>query len=141
MQNGLVKKLPLGFIAIIIVFTVAIGVAFFFATQSVVKTSYMEKSTLSAEFLVEQLDVKKVEALAQQPEENDIYTELQQQLTRLLELNPLTYMYIVVPPAEGEEEAMTLVDGGDFSTGEVYALGETMEGVYYDMVVEELVVF
>ncbi|MEE1130649.1 MAG: methyl-accepting chemotaxis protein [Caryophanon sp.] len=138
MKNWLLKKLALGFFAIVFVFTVTIGFAFFFATQSIVKTSYMEKSTLSAEFLVEQLDLNKVQQLVDNAEENDVYTELQQQLTKLLELNPLTYMYIVVPPVDGQQDAMTLVDGGDFSTGEVYALGESMEGVHYDLVLEEL---
>lgn len=138
MRNWLFKKLALGFFAIVFVFTVAIGFAFFIATQSIVKTSYMEKSTLSAEFLVEQLDINKVQQLVNSPEENDVYIELQEQLTKLLELNPLTYMYIVVPPVDGQEDAMTLVDGGDFSTGDVYALGETMEGVHYDLVLQEL---
>lgn len=138
MRNWLFKKLALGFFAIVLVFTVAIGFAFFIATQSIVKTSYMEKSTLSAEFLVEQLDINKVQQLVNNPEENDVYTELQEQLTKLLELNPLTYMYIVVPPVNGQEDAMTLVDGGDFSTGDVYALGETMEGVHYDLVLQAL---
>lgn len=138
MKNWLLQKLFVGFLGIIVVFTVAIGFAFFFATKSIVQTSYMEKSTLSAEFLVDQIDVNKVQQLASNPVENEIYTELQQQLTDLLELNPLTYMYIIVPPLPGETEATTLVDGGDFSTGEVYKMGETIEGIEYNVVLEGL---
>ena len=131
-NSNLLVKLLFGFIVVTILFVIAIGSAFYFATNSIVKSSYMEKATLTAEYLVNQLDVEKVEALAQNPQENEIYQELQQQLSNLLEINPITYMYIVVEPLPGEEEATTLVDGGDFSTGEVYALGETMDGVFYE---------
>ena len=128
----------IGFIVVTLLFVVSIGGAFFFATKSIVKSSYMEKATMSAEFLVETIDIEKVEQLAKNPEENDLYYELQKELTELLNLNPLTYMYIAVEPLDGEEEAMTLVDGGDFESGDVYAIGETMDGVYYQDILAAL---
>ena len=36
----------------------------------------MEKATMSAEFLVETIDIAKVEQLAENPEESDLYNEL-----------------------------------------------------------------
>lgn len=134
-KSSLLKKLIVGFIITTLLFVISIGFAFFFATKSIVKSSYMEKATMSAEFLVETIDIAKVEQLAENPEESDLYNELQKQLTELLDLNPLTYMYIVVEPLDGEEEAMTLVDGGHVESGDVYAIGETMDGVYYDDII------
>lgn len=97
----------------------------------------MEKATMTAELLLERVDIEKYEQLANNPEENKLYFELQKQLTELLEYNPITYMYVVVPPAEGEE-AMTLVDAGDLQSGDVYALGDTMDGVYYKEVMASI---
>ncbi|MER1999704.1 MAG: hypothetical protein ABS882_08010 [Lysinibacillus sp.] len=136
-SSGLVKKISFGFLIIVVLFVVIIGSTMIWAMNSVIKHTYMEKATMTAELLIERIDVKKFEQLAANPQENDLYFELQEQLTHLLELNPITYMYVVVPPVEGEE-AMTLVDGGDLQSDDVYVLGDTMDGVYYDDIIASI---
>lgn len=136
-KDNLIKRLVLVFILMTFVLVVSIGTAFFFATRSIVQTSYMEKATYAAEYLMNQLDLKKIEKLANNPEENELYFELQEQLTGFLEINPLQYMYIVVEPTEGEE-GVALIDAGDLNSDDVYALGDTVEGVFYYEVLEGL---
>jgi len=84
------------------------------------------------------LDVEKYEQLASKPEEGELYFELQKDLTQLLEVSPITYIYVAVPPKDGEEEGTVLVDGGDLNSDEVYDIGETIDGVYYKEVLVKL---
>ena len=128
-KHELLKQLVIGFIIVISCFVISIGAAMTWVTSSVVKHTYMEKATMTAELLLERIDMKKYEQLAAAPQQNELYFELQAQLTDLLNYNPITYMYVVVAPTEGEE-ATTLVDAGDLSSDDVYALGDTMDGVF-----------
>ena len=136
-KNVLLKQLVIGFIIVISCFVISIGAAMTWVTSSVVKHTYMEKATMTAELLLERIDTKKYEQLAANPQQNELYYELQAQLTDLLNYNPITYMYVVVAPTEGEE-ATTLVDAGDLSSDDVYALGDTMDGVFYEEVLASI---
>ena len=134
----LITKIAMGFFLIVFILVVTIGGAMIWSTNSIIQHSYMEKATLTAETLVENLELDQYEVLANNPEENDLYFELQSQLTRMLEINPITYMYIAIPAKSGEKEATTLVDAGDLNSDEVFHIGEVLEGVYYDTVLEQL---
>ena len=138
-QNKMLfTKLLIGFVAIVSVLVISIGATLIWATKSIVTHSYMEKATLSATTLYEYMDLEKYEQLAQNPEESNLYFELQEQLTDILSLNPITYLYVAVAPQSGEEEATTLVDAGDLSSDDTYHIGDVLEGVYYDQVLSQL---
>jgi len=138
-QNKLLlSKLIIGFVAIVAVLVISIGSTLIWATKSIVTHSYMEKATLSAMSLYENIDLKKYEQLAQDPEEGELYFELQSQLTNILNVNPVTYLYVVTAPLSGEKEGTTLVDAGDLQEDNTYLIGEVMDEVYYDEIVSRL---
>ena len=136
-NRQLLSKILIGFVIVVIGLVLSIGSAMIWSTKSIINHSYMEKSTLIAEQLLENLNIEKYEQLAANPEEGELYFELQQQLTELLDVSPITYIYIAVPPKAGEE-GTALVDAGDLKTDDVYHIGETIDGVYYDEVINEL---
>ncbi|MEE1131615.1 MAG: methyl-accepting chemotaxis protein [Caryophanon sp.] len=135
-NNPLLTRIAVGFVAIVTVLVVVIGATLIWATNSIVQYSYMEKATLTAQELVQNIDVTAYEELAKNPEEGALYYELQEQLTLMLEHNPITYIYVAGPPKAGEEKATTLVDAGDLNSDDTYAIGEPIDGVYYDKIVE-----
>ena len=137
-NRQLLSKILIGFVIVVFVLVLSIGAAMIWSTKSIITHSYMEKSTLIAEKLLENIDVEKYEQLAANPIESELYFELQEELTRLLEVSPIAYIYIAVPPKDGEEEGMALVDGGDLSGDEVYHIGETIDEVYYDDILRNL---
>lgn len=135
-NNPLLTRIAVGFVAIVTVLVLVIGATLIWATNSIVQYSYMEKATLTAQELVQNIDVAAYEQLAKNPEEGALYYNLQEQLTLMLEHNPITYIYVAGPPKDGEEEATTLVDAGDLNSDDTYAIGEPIDGVYYDKIVE-----
>lgn len=135
-NKQLVSKIIIGFVLVVVVLVASIGSTLVWATNSIVHHSYMEKATLTAEALLDNLDMDKLEKLAANPKEGSLYTELQSQLTNMLEINPITYIYVVTPPKSGEAEGMTLLDGGALDSEDVYHIGETMDSVYYNEVLE-----
>ena len=138
-QNKLLlSKLIIGFVAIVAVLVISIGSTLIWATKSIVTHSYMEKATLSAMSLYENIDLKKYEQLAQNPEEGELYFELQSQLTNILNVNPVTYLYVVTAPLSGEKKGTTLVDAGDLQGEDTYLIGDVMDEVYYDEIVSQL---
>lgn len=134
----LVTKIAKGFFIVVVLLVITIGGAMIWATNAIIQHSYKGKATLTAESLVENLDLDRYEELANNPEENDLYFELQSHLTNMLEVNPITYMYVAIPPQNGEKEATTLVDAGDLNSDDVFHIGEVLEGVYYDKVLKKL---
>lgn len=137
-NNSIFIRLAWMFVAVIIAFVISLTVALFKLTEDVMKYAYMEKATISADYLVDRLDVSKYEQLAQDFEENELYFELQDELTNLLNLNLLTYLYVVVPPEGEGKDGITLVDAGDLEKGDVYPLGEPMEGVRYNTILKHI---
>ena len=134
MENGnrqLLMKLASGFVIVVLTLVVTLGITVKWSAQSIIMHSYMEKATLTAEKLVENIDVHKYEELAKNPVEGELYFELQEHLTEMLEINPITYMYVAIPPKAGEDEATTLVDAGALNSGDVFHIGETLDQVYY----------
>ena len=134
----LLSKLTIGFVAIVLVLVISIGSTLIWATKSIVTHSYMEKATLSAMSLYENIDLKKYEQLAQNPVEGELYFELQEQLTDILQVNPITYLYVVTAPLSGEKEGTTLVDAGDLQGDDTSRIGDVMDEVYYDEVISQL---
>lgn len=138
-NQQLIVKIFIGFLAVVATLVLTMGATMIWATKSIVTHSYMEKATLTAQVLVENIDVEKFEQLAANPQENDLYFELQQELTNIIQLNPITYMYVAVAPKQGEVEGMTLVDGGDLNSEDTYQLGDTLDDVYYNDIMAHLV--
>ena len=136
-NKSLIQKILIGFVIVVTFLVISIGSAMVWSSNKIIQYSYMEKATLTAEKLEQNLDLKKYEELANHPVESDLYFELQSQLTEMLQINPITYMYVAIPPKAGEEEATTLVDGGDFSE-DTYHIGDVLEQVYYETILEEL---
>ncbi len=134
----LFSKISIGFVVIVAVLVISMGATVIWTTKSIVTHSYMEKATLTATALYEHIDLEKYEQLAQNPEESKLYFELQQQLTDILQLNPITYMYVATAPLPGEKEATTLVDAGELSSDDTYHIGEVMDEVYYDTIIENI---
>ena len=83
-----------------------------------------------AEHIVSQLDVEKLEKLAQNREENDLYYDVQSELTRLLEANKTTYLYVVGPSNSGALNEV-IVDAGDLTNEDTYQLGDEADGIDY----------
>ena len=138
-SNGqLLSKILVGFVIIVVVLVLSVGAAMIWSTKSIITHSYMEKSTLIAEKLLDHINVEKYEQLAKHPEESELYFELQEELTQLLDVSPISYIYVAVPPKAGEEEGVALVDGGDLKGNEVYHIGETIDGVHYNDILIKL---
>ena len=138
-QNKLLlSKISIGFVAVAAILVLSMGAIIIWATKSIVTHSYMEKATLTATALYEHIDLEKYEQLALNPEEGELYFELQQQLTDIFALNPISYLYVATTPLPGEEEATTLVDAGDLNSDDTYHVGEVMDAVYYETIIENI---
>ena len=138
-QNKLLlSKISIGFVAVVAILVLSMGTTVIWATKSIVTHSYMEKATLTAKALYEHIDIEKYEQLALNPEEGDLYVDLQQHLTDIYDLNPISYLYVATTPLPGEEEAMTLVDAGDLNSDDTYHIGEVMDNVFYDIIIENI---
>lgn len=136
-NRQLMSKLLVGFIIVVVVLVLSIGGAMVWASKSIIMHSYMEKAALTAGDLLQHIDLEKYEELAGNPVEGELYFELQEQLTALLEVNSITYMYVAIPPNPGELEAITLLDGGDLGAEDVYQIGEVIDHVFYDTIIRE----
>lgn len=137
-NQQLIVKICIGFVAVVAILVLSMGATMIWATKSIVTHSYMEKATLTAQVLQESIDLEKYAQLAANPEENELYFELQKELTDVLQLNPITYLYVATSPKEGEQEATTLVDAGDLDSDDTYKLGDVLDDVYYKEIVEQL---
>ena len=141
MQNEnklLLSKILIGFITVVVVLVVTMGATMIWTSKSIVQQSYMEKATLTAQSLHKHIDEDKYEALIANPKDKALYNELQQQLSTILQTNPITFLYVATVPKAGEVEAMTVIDAGDIDSEDTYQFGETMDDVYYDKVVRNL---
>ena len=67
----LLSKIFLGFVIVVVVLVLSIGGAMIWSTKSIIMHSYMEKATLSAESLVQNIDLEKYEQLAAEPVEGE----------------------------------------------------------------------
>lgn len=135
--SSFLKQLAIGFVLVTLLFVLLIGLLIFMNTRSIVKYSFMEKADMSVQYLVDQVDEGAFENLSKNPEDGELYRELQDELTELLNKNPLTYMYVVTAPTSGEE-GIVLADAGDLQSEDTYQLGESMEGVHYADIVKTL---
>ena len=141
MEKGnkqLLSKISIAFVIVVLALVVSIGITMVWSAKSMIKHSYMAKATLTAEVLVENIDIDKYEQLAKNPQENELYFELQTQLTDMLEINPITYMYVAIAPPASQVGATTLVDAGALNSEDVYHIGEPLEDVDYHNIIEGL---
>lgn len=135
-NKQLLTKILLGFFAVVVTLVMSMGATLIWATSSIVQYSYMEKATLTAQDLVENLNVEQYEELAKNPEEGELYYKLQKELTAVLNNNPISFIYVAVAPQQGEVEATTLVDAGDLQSEDTYQLGDVIDGVRYDEILQ-----
>lgn len=138
-DRQLVGKIFLGFIAVVTTLVLSMGTTMIWATKSIVTHSYMEKATLTAQALADSIDLDSYVQLAAAPEQNELYFELQHELTEMLKINPISYIYVATAPQAGEVEGTTLVDGGDLNSDATYHLGDVLDDVYYDEILAHLV--
>ena len=137
-NRQLLVKLLLGFVVIVAVLVLSIGFTMVWSMKSAVKQSYMEKSVLTVDHLAKTIDLTKYEKLASNPQENELYFELQKELSQFLIANPIAYLYVAVPPKNGEQKGVTLVDAGDLDSEDTYKIGEPMDGVAYADILAEM---
>lgn len=134
----LINKILLGFVAVVVTLVISMGATLIWATNSIVQHSYMEKATLTAQALLENLNMEQYEQLANNPSDGPLYEQLQKELTVTLVNNPITYIYVAAPPQSGETEATTLVDAGDLTSGDTYHIGDKIDNVFYEDIVEKI---
>lgn len=108
------KKLSRQILSIIvIIFIFLLGMYVFtmsFNSKESVKATIGDRTIEIAENMLNFIDVEQYKELAQNPEENDLYWELREQLNELREKNGVLYAYTYAVPKEGEEVTF-LVDG------------------------------
>ena len=135
--SSLMKRFFYILVGVIVLFTVSIGLVVFVAINNVVKNTIAENNTMVADHFVSQLDEEKFEEFAQNPQENELYFELQSELTRLLAANKTTYAYVVGPSTAGATNSV-LVDAGDLTNEDTYQLGDEAEEVDYAAIVAQI---
>ena len=124
-------------LVVIIVFSATIGFTIYENTKNTVELALKENSVNLVENVVGQLDAKKYAELADNPEDNALYRELQQQLTTILETNYVTYMYVFKGSPDGKQ-SVVLVDGGDLNDEETYHIGDIIEDIPFVSVAETI---
>ena len=130
-----------------IVFVILIGLNVFlmiYTSKQSVQATIGERTITIAENMLNYIDVEKYEELVKNPEENEVYWELREQLNELREKNGVLYAYTYLVPQPGEGVAF-LVDGmpiddkdgaaalGDISSSTTYEHIEKVlqDGHYY----------
>lgn len=135
--SSLQKRFFYILVAVILLLTVSIGFVVYMTINNVVQNTIAENNKMTAEHIAAQLDVEKYETLATTSDEQ-LYTELQQQLTALLNANKTTYLYVVAPSTDGALNRV-LVDAGDLTSEDTYAFGDEAEGVDFAAINKHLV--
>lgn len=98
---------------IIVVFVLLLGIYTFtmmYNSRESVKEAVGERTVEIANNMLKFIDVEQYKKLAEDPEENDLYWELREQLNDLREMNGVLYAYTYAVPEKGEDVTF-LVDG------------------------------
>lgn len=106
------KKFIILLVAIMIVFSVALGLIVYKSTKNIVELTLKENSMILARNVVNQLDSERYGQLVKNPENRSLYLDLQKELTTILKTNYVTYIYVFKGTPDGKQ-SMVLVDAGD----------------------------
>lgn len=130
------KKLSRQILSIIvIIFICLLGIYVFtmnYNSKESVKAAIGDRTIEIAENMLNFIDVEQYKELAENPEENDLYWELREQLNELREMNGVLYAYTYAVPKEGEDVTF-LVDGMPANdTENAAALGDASGSTTYE---------
>ena len=130
------KKLSRQILSIIVViFIFLLGMYVFtmnYNSKESVKATIGDRTIEIAENMLNFIDAKAYQELAENPVENDLYWNLREQLNELREMNGVLYAYTYAVPKEGEEVTF-LVDGMPANdTENAAALGDTSGSTTYE---------
>lgn len=101
-------------------------------SKSTVETTVGEHTIEIAENMATYLDAEKYKELASNPDDQELYLELREQLNELREYNGVLYTYTYFVTSE-EEDVTFLVDGMPIDdTENAAALGETSSSTLYE---------
>ncbi|WP_332646485.1 methyl-accepting chemotaxis protein [Lysinibacillus sp. 54212] len=104
----------------------------FYNSKQSVQATMGERTVSIAKNMASYIDADKFKELANNPEENDLYWELREQLNELREMNGVLYAYTYAIPKEGEAVRF-LVDGMPVDDTENAAtLGEESSSTTYE---------
>lgn len=131
------KKFIILLVAIIIVFSVALGLIVYKSTKNIVELTLKENSMILARNVVNQLDSERYGQLVKNPENRSLYLDLQKELTTILKTNYVTYIYVFKGTPDGKQ-SMVLVDAGDLNSKETYQIGDIIEDIPYESVVKTI---
>ncbi|WP_313373229.1 methyl-accepting chemotaxis protein [Lysinibacillus pakistanensis] len=131
------KKFIILLVAIMIVFSVALGLIVYKSTKNIVELTLKENSMILARNVVNQLDSERYGQLVKNPENRSLYLDLQKELTTILKTNYVTYIYVFKGTPDGKQ-SMVLVDAGDLNSKETYQIGDIIEDIPYESVVKTI---
>lgn len=131
------KKFIILLVAIMIVFSVALGLIVYKNTKNIVELTLKENSMILARNVVNQLDSERYEQLVKNPDNHSLYLDLQKELTTILKTNYVTYIYVFKGTPDGKQ-SMVLVDAGDLNSKETYQIGDIIEDIPYESVVKTI---
>lgn len=131
------KKFIILLVAIIIVFSVVLGLIVYKSTKNIVELTLKENSMILARNVVNQLDSERYGQLVKNPENRSLYLDLQKELTTILKTNYVTYIYVFKGTPDGKQ-SMVLVDAGDLNSKETYQIGDIIEDIPYESVVKTI---
>ena len=119
---------------IIIVFfflLTATGFALSYNSKQSVKASIGQRTVEIAENMLNFIDVEQYKKLTANPEENDLYWDLRNQLNELREMNGVMYAYTYMVPKEGDKVTI-LVDGMPKNAENASSLGDISPSTTYE---------
>lgn len=130
------KKLSRQILSIIVIILVLLFGMYVFTmnynSKESVKAAIGNRTIEIAENMMNFIDVEQYKELAENPEENDLYWELREQLNELREINGVLYAYTFAVPEKGEDVTI-LVDGMPANdTENAAALGEPSGSTTYE---------
>ncbi len=130
------KKLSRQILSIVvIIFIFLLGMYVFtmnYNSKESVKAAIGDRTIEIAENMLNFIDVEQYKELAANPEENDLYWNLREQLNELREMNGVLYAYTYAVPEEGEEVTF-LVDGmPENDTENAAAIGDASGSTTYE---------
>lgn len=131
------KKFIILLVAIIIVFSVVLGLIVYKSTKNIVELTLKENSMILARNVVNQIDSERYGQLVKNPENRSLYLDLQKELTTILKTNYVTYIYVFKGTPDGKQ-SMVLVDAGDLNSKETYQIGDIIEDIPYESVVKTI---
>lgn len=130
------KKLSRQILSIIVIILVLLFGMYVFTmnynSKESVKAAIGNRTIEIAENMMKFIDVEQYKELAENPEENDLYWKLREQLNELREINGVLYAYTFAVPEKGKDVTI-LVDGMPANdTENAAALGEPSGSTTYE---------